>query len=304
VAASKPLELRIPEQGYRCLLVASLLAALALISFGAVPAHAAAADLTRTAGDSSQVDTLSAKPDTVRAIPDSTAAIPAAEPMLTDSAATTHLQNSLPFEQNELPHSYPEVSVSFGVAGYSMDVARVEDAFNKMEQVYIDAGYSLPPGKDVSPGAMYLATLTVWPSPFVDVACQAGQSQNEDNKITLVGGIISGHYTFPDARNVSVQVGLGGGGSGFSFMKRYGAQVSPVDGSGGFYSLESIELKGGGGYWTTQGGVTLRIGPHGAVRGLIQYLGMGDVSTTTARAGDITVNVSGTMFGASFILFY
>ena len=296
MTASKPLDARISGPLCGCV--------LALTCCLARPVHATIRDVAWTVGDSAAVDSVVATPEPEPAKPDSTAAITAAEPTLSDSAATTYLESTLPFGQNELPHSYPEVSIAFGIAGYASSLNGVEEAFNKMEQVYNNAGYPVSSGKDISLGPMFLATLTLRLNQLVDVAVQAGQTQDSDNKIKLVGGIVSGHLALRDARSVSLQAGVGGGNSGFSFTRHYGQQVSPVDGSGGYYSLDSIELHGGGAYWTTQGGVTIRMGPHGALSGLIQYVGMGDVSTTTAHAGDITVNTSGIMFGVSCALFF
>lgn len=292
--ASKPLDIRIP-------LLAGLLAALSHC-LGA-PALAAIGDPSVTAGDSTVVDTPTASPETAPSNPDSTAVIPAAGATAA-AVATVPLENTLPFTENQLPHSYPELSVELGLAAFMSGLTGVDEAFNKIEDVYAAAGYPLPATSTASPGSMLLATLTVWLNDWLDVACQLGRTLNEDSEVRLLGGIVSGRKTLPDSKNVSVHAGLGGGVSGFSFLRRYGAQVSPVDGSGGYYELESIELNGGGPYWTIQGGVSIRTGPHGALNGLIQYVGMGDVSTTTANAGPVTVNVSGAMIGASFALFY
>ena len=298
MTASKPLDSRSPGSIRVCVF------ALALTCSVAGPTQAAIIHFASTVGDSTAVDSVAAAPEAEPAKPDSTPAPP--ELPLTDSTsvATPELDNTLPFAQNELPISYPQVSITFGVAVYSSGLVGVEEAFRKFENAYSAAGYPISSTANSSLGPMYLATLTLWLSHVFDVACQLGRTGNEDGQVRLLGGIFSARYIMPTARNVSLSLGVGGGESGFSITRRYGQQVSAVDGSGGFYTLDSIELKGSGPYWTGQGGVTLRLGPHGALSGLIQYVGASDVSTESTRVGTISVNTSGTMFGASFALFY
>jgi len=220
------------------------------------------------------------------------------------AAESSSAATPLPFAGNELPISYPRVSFAFGLAMYSSALTGVNEAFSKFEEAYSAAGYPQPHAADASLGPMYLFTLTVSLNPTVDVACQINRSADQNNELRLLGGIVSGRYTMPDAKQLSFSAGLGGGGYGFSFTRHYGGAVSPVDPSGGYYALDSIDLKGGGAYWTAQGGVMLNLGRHAALSGIVQYVGAGDVSTDTARAGNVKVNVSGTMFGASFAGFY
>ena len=281
--------------GLRVVLVAGLIAVLALTCPAAGLARAAVDAPSPTAGDTIRVDTLTATPD---AEPSNPAATPARP------AATWEGANILPFAHNEIPATYPEVSVAFGLAAYLSSFTEVEHAFRAIEEVYRAAGYSVPVAADVATGPMTLATLTVWLNRWLDVSCQLGRTGSADNELRLLGGIVSGRYTLPAAGKVSLRAGLGGGANGFSFSRAYGVQVTPFDGSGGYYTLERITLKGGGRYWTAAGGLTIRTGPHGALDALIQYVGMGDVSTDTARAGKVSMNLSGAMIGASFTYFF
>jgi hypothetical protein len=220
------------------------------------------------------------------------------------AAESSSTATPLPFAENEIPITYPRVSFALGVAMYSSALTGVEEAYRNFENAYSAAGYPQPHAAEASLGPMYLFTLTASLSPSLDLACQIGRTADQNNQLKLLGGIVSGRYSMPDTKNLSFSAGLGGGGYGFSFTRKYGGPVSPVDANGGYIALESIELKGGGAYWTAQGGVTLGLGRRAALNGLVQYVGAGDVSTDTARAGKVTVNVSGTMFGASFACFY
>ena len=285
------------------ILAAALIAAL-LLTVSAARLASAAIEPSPAPGDTTQVDSVTAEPDTAQSNSASTPAPAVGMATASAAAAAPTDDNTLPFAKNELPISYPQVSITFGVAVYSSGLVGVEEAFRKFENAYSAAGYPISSTANSSLGPMYLATLTLWLSHVFDVACQLGRTGNEDGQVRLLGGIFSARYIMPTARNVSLSLGVGGGESGFSITRRYGQQVSAVDGSGGFYTLDSIELKGSGPYWTGQGGVTLRLGPHGALSGLIQYVGASDVSTESTRVGTISVNTSGTMFGASFALFY
>jgi hypothetical protein len=257
--------------------IAALVAALALTHPPAARAEGA--------------DSLSATSPAEPANPSATPASPAV------TAPSPESRDLLPFAQNELPVTYPRVSVSIGMAGYVADFGQVEQAFRTMEEAMIAQGFAITTSGDIAPGAMAMTALTLWINRSLDVTCQAGMTNDSDNELTLLGGLVSGHYTLRSTRSVSFSLGLGGGKYGFNFSRTYDA-TGPDN-----LVLESLSFDGGGPYWTTAGGVTVRTGPHGAVQGNLQYIGASDESTDTP-GGRVTVNLSGVVIGGSFTLFF
>lgn len=293
--------------GPRPAFAAGLIAALALVQPASSLAWQHVALSVTAAGDTIGVDTLSATPD---AEPPGLPATPAggAETRLGDrSAVAADLSDTLPFAQNEVPESFPSVGFSIGVGGYVSSFAAVERAFHAMEDVHRAGGFSVPRAADVRLGPILLPTLKVRLNRWLDVAFQMGrtlgsksggdQEPGSTDQLTLMGGLVSGRLS--PAGRVSLLAGLGGGMYRFSVRRDYGVRVSPTDGSGGFYELESITLEGGGGYWTTAGGLSIRAWPRGTLDALAQYVGTGDVSTNATSAGDVRVNMSGTMIAVS-----
>jgi hypothetical protein len=118
----------------------------------------------------------------------------------------------------------------------------------------------------------------------------------------MTGGLVSRRIASAADRDLLLVAGIGGGAYGFSFARHYYATISPIDGSGGYTSLESIVLEGGGNYWTGRGGLTLRPGHHVSVDFLAQYVGMSDASDESGTTAT-SINLSGFMLGGSITLF-
>ena len=287
--------------GPRPAFAAGLIAVLAL----AQPAGSFA----QQAGNSIVVDTLSATPNVEPPGP-ATTPMGGAAPLRADRPpAAGNDPDILPFAHNEVPESFPSFGFAFGAGGFVPGFATVDQAFRAIEDVHRAEGFSVPSAADVRLGPILLPTLKVRLNRWLDVAFQMGRTLNSKGRepqgsidqLTLMGGLVSGRLALSPAGRVSLFAGLGGGTYRFSFRRNYGVRVSPNDGNGGYYELEAITLQGGGGYWTTAGGLTIRAFPRGALEALAQYVGTGDVST---QAGDVRVNMSGTMIAVSITSFF
>jgi hypothetical protein len=208
----------------------------------------------------------------------------------------------LPFAKNELPRESFAVGMGAGVATYVVDLKEVDRAFRAMEDEHRNNGYSIPSGRGSPLGPMALWTVTMHFEKAVDVALQLGRSDGEDTRLRTTGLLVSRRIASAANGDILLVAGLGGGTYGFSFTRHYGATISPVDGSGGYTTLDAIVLEGGGNYWTGRGGLTLRPGQHLSVDLLTQYVGMNDASGAQG-AGRTTINLSGFMFGGSITLF-
>lgn len=204
----------------------------------------------------------------------------------------------LPFAKNELPRESFSVGLGAGVATYKVDLKEVDRAFRTMEDVHRNNGYFIPGRRESHLEPMALWTLTMHFEKAVDVALLLGRSNGQDNQLRTTGVLVSRRIASAANGNLLLVAGLGGGEYGFSFIRHYGVTISPIDGSGGYTSLEQIVIKGGGNYWTGRGGLTLRPGQHASIDLLTQYVGMSDAS-----AGGISMNLSGLMFGGSITLF-
>jgi len=252
------------------------------------------------AGDTTRVDTL--------------AALPPASPRPAHAAKSSRVGSSitswpeadeaptdfLPFASNPIPLTYPSVAVAIGLADFRSGFQGVDRAFRAIEDSYRTRGYAVPPSSGITSESMLLFTFDVSLNPSLDGALQLGQTIDQDNQLRLVGGLISGRYTPPQAANVSFLAGLGAGAYGLRLQRHYGARITPVDGSGGYTALDVIRLEGGGAYGTIAGRLEVRVASYTAFEGVVQYFGMGDVSTDAGSTGRMSVNTSGTMCGVSF----
>jgi hypothetical protein len=169
-----------------------------------------------------------------------------------------------------------------------------------MEAVYGTAGYPVPPAGPVHLAPMQLYALTLRFNPTFSLACQANVSAGDRDRLTMLGLLAGGRLSTASNGALSLSAQVGGGKYGFEFEREYNTVVS----ADGYYVLEHIRLEGGGFYWSGAGDVTIRLGPQAALDLVAQYVGMGEESTETARAGPISVNLSGIILGASFTLFY
>ncbi len=209
----------------------------------------------------------------------------------------------LPFARNPLPATFPSVGLSLSYAGFLSGFETVEEAFRSMENFYRGGGYPVPQAAPVEPGPLLLSTLELRLNERIDVALQAGRAGSQVDEFKLLGARLSGRFTPTSARNLSLRAAFGAGVYGFKFERRYAAQISAPDANGGYYRLEQVVLDGGGRYWSVAGGLVLRSGPRGAFEAFIQYLGTGNVATSTS-AGEVSLNLSGAMIGGSFTLFF
>ena len=208
----------------------------------------------------------------------------------------------LPFAKNELPRESFSVGLGAGVGAYVVDLKEVDRAFRAMEDVHRNNGYPIPRSPESHLDPMALWTLTMHFEKAVDVALQLGRSNGEDNQLRTTGVLVSRRLASAANGDLLLVAGLGGGTYGFSFTRHYGVTISPIDGSGGYTSLDAINVEGGGNYWTGRGGLTLRPGQHLSVDLLTQYVGMSDASDAQG-VGRTTINLSGFMFGGSITLF-
>jgi len=269
------------------------------------PAYANADQEGATAADTVSVDSLSAAPDAEPSNPPATSAGGDETRMAGRPAIAAGISDVFPFAQNEVPETFPSFGLSIGVGGYLSGFATVERAFHAIEDAYRAGGFFVPRAGDVRLGPMVLPTLKVRLNQWLDVGFQMGRAgDGTSDKVKLMGGLVSGRYALSRAGKVSLFAGLGGGTYRFSFRRGYGVQVTPIDGRGGYYELDAIMLEGGGGYWTTVGGLTIRALPRGTLEALVQYVGTDDVSTDASQAGEVRLNMSGAMIGVSITSYF
>ena len=284
--------------GPRPALAAALIAVLAL-------AQPASSFAFQAAGDSIGVDTLSTTPDVESPDAPATPAGASETPMANRPPVGAEVSDVFPFAHNEVPESFPSVGFALGVGGCLSRFTSVERAFHAIEDVYRDGGFPVPSAGEVRTGPIVVPALKVRLNRWLDVGFQVGRAAGtKTDKVTLMGGLVSGRLGLSPGGRVALFAGIGGGAYRFSFQRAYGVRVSPADGSGGFYELEHIALEGGGGYWTTAGGLTLRAFPRGALEAQIQYVGTGDVTTDATGAGQVRVNMSGAMLALSIVSFF
>ena len=207
----------------------------------------------------------------------------------------------MPFAANAVPRSYPIAGFGVGAGVYTWDLARVETAFRAMEDVNRSAGYDIAQPASIPLRGMLLWTLTMRVHRAIDVACQVGRSEALGNHIGMTGGLVSHRFVLTATERFCPFIGLGGGWYAYSFTRPYGA-ASPADPSGGYYVLDQLVLRGGGGYWTGAGGFTVRLGEHGALDVFAQRVGMSK-QTSSYQGTDVSVDLSGTLVGARFTLF-
>src|SRR5262245_11176827 len=245
--------------------------------------------------------------DTLVAMPSDTAVAP---PMMPNTAETSlgalaAPSDILPFAGNAIPMSYPAVGVALGYAHYFSSFKGIEDAFHAIEDsIRTGSGFVVPAAAGPESVRGILLTFTLRFNPALEAACQVARTGDDNNEVRLIGGLVSGHYALTMVRKVSVFGGLGGGRYGVHFARNYGVPLTPTDPTGGHIQLDNIKLDGGGGYWTTAGGVTIHADPHLSLEGLIQYFGMSDVPLDAGSAGRISTNASGVLISGSFILYF
>ncbi len=207
--------------------------------------------------------------------------------------------DSLPFARNPIPLTYPSFAVEIGLADFRSGFQGADRAFRAIEDTIRASGSAVPASTGVKSASMFLFTFDVRLNPAFDAALQIGESKAKDNRLRLVGGLVSGRYTLPQDANVSLLAGLGAGVYRLRLQRHYGVLVTSVGGSG-YTTLDYIRLEGGGAYGTIAGQLEVRVGPYAAFEGVVQYFGMSDFSTNAGSTGRMSVNTNGTMFGLSF----
>jgi hypothetical protein len=208
----------------------------------------------------------------------------------------------LPFAGNPAPKSYPEVSLGIGVGWYASSFRGAETAFRAVEDSIRRAGYSVPVKSVVHAGGFYFLSMNVTATPHLGASFQLGATGDQDNEVRLAGGLAWALWTSPEAPTFSLGAGLGGGAYRFHFNRKYGAVISPIDGAGGYTTLDYIRFEGGGAYATCAGRAVAEMSSHLAFDGTIQYMRMGDVASNIAGAGRQSINVSGLLLGLSFVV--
>jgi hypothetical protein len=210
----------------------------------------------------------------------------------------------LPFTRNPVPINYPRLSFAIGFGGFQSDFRGAEDAFRATEDSIRAGGYAVPHSEVQHSHGLFLLTLGVDFSPALEAALQFGQTSDPDHEVRLVGGLVSGRYTLPRAENVSLLAGLGVGAYGLRLKQQYGVVISPVDGSGGFTTLDYIQLEGNGRYGALAGRLAVRASRTVAFDALVQYFFMSELSMDAGSAGQMSVNPSGATLGASFTVLF
>ncbi|MGH7742547.1 MAG: hypothetical protein ACRENS_11070 [Candidatus Eiseniibacteriota bacterium] len=212
---------------------------------------------------------------------------------------STAEQQRLPFADNPIPSTYPKCSFSIGYGGYLSEFQGVMSAFRAAEDFARTGGYPVPTAAEVNPEGAILADLHVSINPLIEIALQYDHTNNNNDDLQLLGALLSARHAFPEIEKLSVLGGVGGGAYGFRFERRYDVQITAVDTNGGYNTLDYIKFEGGGGYWTMAGRLEYRMAPWSSAAGTVQYFGMRDVSASEGGVGPFSINVSGTMVGAS-----
>jgi hypothetical protein len=238
--------------------------------------------------DESQADTLALPPPE---------ALPA--PSVVPVARSTDV---LPFAKNDLPRRSFAVGFGGGIGTYVADLEDVDHAFRQIEDAFRAAGAPVPrSGKaDLEPMRIWFGTLHF--EKVVDLSLQLGRSNGTNDQLRTTGALASRRIVASGNGDVALTAGAGYGGYGFVFKRNYGTTISS-DSNGGYTTLDSITLEGGGTYWTGRGSFLVRPNDHIAIDLQAQYLGMSEASTETSQGGPISINLGGYLFGASITLF-
>ncbi len=212
-------------------------------------------------------------------------------------------EDLLPFAKHASPRSSPAIGLGFGIGSYHAGLEGVERAFQAIEDVYRSSGYPIPDPPEIQADPMQLWALTIRVSSTWQVACQAGLSGGESNRIKLLGGLLTARFPIPGTASHTLHASIGGGRYGFSLSKTYGVRITPIESNGGYSALEEITLSGGGGYVTAGGGITLHVGRKVDFDLLAQRFHMGEETATREGLGKMSVDLSGTHIGVRLTLF-
>ena len=216
--------------------------------------------------------------------------------------APTH---RLPFADHPAPITYPEYSLSVGYAGFHSEFQGVMEGFRSAESaIQQSTGFTVPGADQVDTQGTMLYSFDVSLNRLLDVSLQYAATGSDRDDVKFAGGLVWGRYSPPGADGFSLLAGIGGGYCKFHFERRYDAQISPVDASGGYTTLDFIQFEGASGYWTVAGRAEYRVvGPIG-VDGTIQYFGMPDVPASAGNPRPPAMNVSGTILGVALRLYF
>jgi hypothetical protein len=264
--------------------------------------HPAAAFAQNAGSDSSFTPRDFASDSTFDESQADTLALPPPEaPPVASMAPVVRSTDVLPFAKNDLPRRSFALGFGGGIGTYVADLGDVDQAFRQIEDAFADAGVPLAkkgPAK-LDPMRTWFATLHF--ERVMDVSMQLGRSDGTSDQLRTTGVLVSRRIVSSSGGDLALTAGVGGGSYGFVFNRSYGTTIRTFS-DGGYDTLDSITLEGGGSYWTGKGSFLIRPGDHLAIDLQAQYLGMSETSTDT-RAGRLSLNLSGCLFGASLTLF-
>ncbi len=288
-----------PASGRRS---ATLLVTVVVASLAAVhPAGAGAQP--GSAADTVRVDSLAAAPPAPSPADAAGRSLADASSIVSWTEERRQRSTLLPFADHPLPETYPAFSFGIGLASFQSSFRGSGKAFAAVEDSIRAGGYTVPSSSGIRSEGMLLLTLDASFNRSLDAMIQLGHSEDPDNRLRLVGGLVSGRYSPPKADWLSLLAGLGGGAFDLRLQRHYGVSITPVSGSGTYTTLDKIRFKGAGTYGTVAGRLAVRATPNMVIEGAVQYFLMSRLSTDLGGAGRSSVNASGTLLGISWSVF-
>src|SRR6185295_18377688 len=105
-------------------------------------------------------------------------------------------------------------------------------------------------GDNLDPMILWLATAHF--EKVMDVSVQLGRSNGDFDQLRTTGVLVSRQIAASHDGGLALTAGAGGGTYGFVFTRNYGATIATYP-DGGYDTLDTITLEGGGSYWTGRG---------------------------------------------------
>ena len=135
------------------------------------------------------------------------------------------------------------LGIGIGLAGYWPDTSNLSTAFTEVENSYRDRCWTIPGHTDFSTTPLITYSLRIQTGSSVGFVLEAAQSLSED-KLDALSGTLLVELVRDRSRIARPYVGAGVTQVSFEFKRKYGVQIGPDDGSGGFPVLESIVATG------------------------------------------------------------